>query len=124
MTTSSPTSLEELDREADKLPDFTSAHPCPDYCNLPAGHKSDSIHTPDDTTPLRQSRGHEGPMSQFGPYVTGGSTEFADEPGTFHAVVWVDLSRDFDRVEDLLTLGEQIANGAQWLLEQKRKAQA
>ena len=86
MTTTTPSAYEELNRQADKLPDFTTEHPCPDYCNLTAGHPADSIHNDGH---LRQSRGHGGPDTQFGSSVSGGSTEFTDEPGVFYPSVWV-----------------------------------
>ena len=111
-TTTARSSYEELNRRADKLQAFTTANPCPDYCSLPAGHPADSIH---DDGPVRQSRGHGGPTSEFGPSVSGGSIEFTDEPGIFHSSVCVDHSEDIDDPGQLRDLAGQIAAAAKWL---------
>ena len=108
--------LSELDREAEKLPDFNTDHPCPSYCNLPCGHPVDSIES---GPPVRTFRGHGGPDAEFGPHVSGGSSEYSDEPGVFHTSVWVVVEKDIADPEELITLARNVCSAAEWLIEQQ-----
>lgn len=113
-----PLDATELRQEAANLPEFTAEHPCPTYCNLPIGHESDSVRD-DDQGVVRQSRCHGGPASEFGPTVSGGSTEYSDEPGVFHASILVVHQDDIDDPRKLVELAEQLVAATGWLIDQQ-----
>lgn len=99
---------------------FTTAHPCPPYCSLPAGHDVDSVHGEIDDPAAQRSRGH-GDVP-FGALLSGGSQEFADQPGMFEAGVTLSIrteSLDFADPLDLRLLAHHATVAAEWLEAQQ-----
>jgi hypothetical protein len=95
-----------------KALDFTTENPCPAYCNLPAGHRADSL-TVTDHRPLR---GHG--TVDFGNDVTGGCDEYLDSPGVFHADVNILWDSNYSDADQLLSMARSLSDAVAWLVEQ------